>query len=97
MLRPKEYVEVAANGHLMVSWPDAGLSFYILLRGWLRLKYGLRQSGHTVYSPDDIILPDLVGGGVRLKAGWDNWGGYHLLSEDHPGDLFLKWTLAQGV
>lgn len=94
---PKKYVEVAANGHLMVNWPDAGHLFYVLLCGWHRLRHDLRPRGQTVYASDDVILPDLVGVGVRLKSGWDNWSGYYLLSEDHPGDLFLRRTLAQGA
>src|SRR4051794_14237922 len=93
----KKYVEVAANGHLMVSWPDAGHSSYVLLRGWLRLRHGLRSRGEIVDSPDDVILPDLIGVGVRLKSGWDNWSGYYLLSQDHAADRFLRRTLAQGA
>lgn len=89
-LRPRKYVDVAANGHVMVNWPDAVQSFYALLCAWLRLRHGLRRKGETVCAPDDIILPDLIGSGVRLKSGWDNWSGYYLLSEDHLGDLFLR-------
>jgi len=93
---PKKYVWVAANGHLMVSWPDAGHSFYTMLCSWLWLRHGLRRTGKTVYSPVDIIiLPDLVGAGVRLESGWDNWSGYHFLSVDQAGDLFLRRTLAR--
>lgn len=95
MLRPKKYVGVAANGHLMVNWPCAGHLFYDLLCGWLRLRHGLWRSGQAVYSPDDIILPDLVGEGIRLKSGWDNWSGYYLLAEDDLGDLFLGRIFAR--
>lgn len=91
---PKKYVEIVANGRLMVSWPDAGHSFYTLVCGWLWLKHGLRRSGNMVYSPDLIILPDLVGAGVRLHTGWDYVNGYYFLSADQPGDLFLRRTLA---
>lgn len=48
-----------------------------------------------MYSPDDIILPDLVGAGIRLKSGWDNWSGYYLLAEDDLGDLFLGRIFAR--
>ena len=96
MLGPKKYVETAANGHVVVNWPGAGRSFYALLCVWLRLRHGLCRRGVVVFSPDDIILPDLVGAGIRLKSGWDNWSGYYLLSEDHAGDRFLRRTFAQG-
>ena len=89
-LRPKLCMETAANGHLMVNWPDARHSFYVLLSGWLSLRHGLRRAGHWVVSPDDIILPDFVGKDIRLKSGWDNWSGYYLLSEDRAGDEFLR-------
>src|SRR4051794_4883516 len=94
---PKKHVELSANGHLMVNWPGAGHSFYVVLCGWLRLRHGLRRRGQTVYSPDDIILPDLVGRGLCLKSGWDNWSGYHLLSEDDPGDRFIRRIFAPGA
>jgi hypothetical protein len=94
-LSPKKYVEAAANGHVMVNWPDAGHRFYALLCAWLRFRHGLGRKGETVYAPGDIILPDLVGAGIRLKSGWDNWSGYYLLSDDHPGDVFLRRTFAQ--
>jgi hypothetical protein len=87
---PMEHVEVAANGHLIVSWPNAGHSFYIRLHLWLRLRHGLRREGRIVSSPDNIILPDLVGAGVRLNSGWDNWSGYYLLSTDNAGDQALE-------
>jgi hypothetical protein len=96
MLRPKMCKEIAANGHLMLSWPDAGEFFYTMLCWRLRIFHGLRRVGKVVYFPDDtIILPDLVGEGLRLKAGWDNWSGYHLLAEDQAGDRFLE-RLAAG-
>jgi hypothetical protein len=91
MIWPKMHIETAANGHLKLSWPSAGHSFYTLLCWWLRLRHGLRSSGRSVVSaPDQSILPDLVAVGFRLSAGWDNWSGYHLLSEDEAGDRFLK-------
>lgn len=86
----KRHVDTAANGHLMVSWPDAGHLFFTVLCAWLRLRHGLRREGRVICSPGDIILPDLVGRGVRLKSGWDNWSGYYLLAEDEAGDTFLK-------
>ena len=46
-------------------------------------------AGRGVVSPDDIILPDFVTAGLRLEAGWDNWSGYYVLSEDEVGDTFL--------
>ncbi|HEV3122124.1 MAG TPA: hypothetical protein VGY53_09485 [Isosphaeraceae bacterium] len=79
---------------MTVNWPDAGHSFYALLCGWLRLRYGLRRKGQAVYSPDAIILPDLVGAAVCLKSGWDIWSGYYLLSDDDAGDQFLRRILA---
>jgi|GEM_PF-996637 len=95
-LWPKKYVEIAANGHLMVGWPEAGPLFYGALRVWLRLRYGLRREGRTVCSPDgETLLPDFVGAGVRLESGWDNWSGYYLLSVDDFGDRFLRRTLGR--
>ena len=86
MLRPKMYSEMAENGHLKLSWPDAGHLFFTALILWrLRLFHGLRRTGRMVYSSGDIILPDLVGPGVRLMTGWDDWSGYYLLSEDEAG------------
>ena len=43
-----------------------------------------------MYSPHESILPDLVGTDFRLEAGWDNWSGFYLLSEDRTGDEFLR-------
>ena len=95
---PKKYVEITPNGHLLVGWPEASPLFFDALRVWLRLGYGLRREGRTIYSPDgDMILPDLVGAEVRLKSGWDNWSGYYLLSEDDAGDRFLRRSLAREV
>jgi hypothetical protein len=96
MLWPKKDVIVAANGRLMVSWPDADQTFYAQLLDWLRLNYGLRESGEAVASFEVVILPDLVGEGVRLEAGWDIWCGYHLVATDEAGDDFLRRTLAPG-
>jgi hypothetical protein len=90
MLQPMVYCETAANGHLMLSWPEAGRLFYAALLWRLRRFHGLRHSGRVVVSPGNIILPDLVGPGIRIKSGWDNWSGYYLLSEDEFGDSLLK-------
>jgi hypothetical protein len=87
---PRSDLATAANGHLILSWPDASADFFAVLCFWLRLKYKLRRVGHGVYSPYEMILPDLVSPGFRLNAGWDNFLGYHLLSEDHAGDEFLR-------
>ena len=89
-LWPKSDPTTAANGHLILSWPDADHDFFTLLCLWIRLRYKLRRVGHSVYSPHELILPDLVGSGFKLKRGWDNWSGYHLLAEDHAGDEFLR-------
>jgi hypothetical protein len=97
MLWPKTYLGTAANGHMTVNWPASGHSFFVLLRGWLRLRHGLRRSGRQVLSPDAIILPGLVGDGFRLRSGWDIWSGYYLLSEDRLGDLFLKRLAARAA
>ena len=91
-LCPRRFVERIANGHLMVSWPDAGSEFFALVGIWLRLRHGLRRDGHRVESVDDILLPDFVGAGVRLSAGWSNWDGYYLLAVDDAADRFLgRW------
>ena len=92
---PRKYVVVAANGHVMVNWPDAGHNFYNLLCLWLRVRYRLRGEGQSVFSPDDIILPDLVGEDIRLSRGWDNWSGYYLLASDEAGDRLLKQTFGR--
>jgi hypothetical protein len=81
---------MAANGHLMLSWPHAGHGFFTLVCPLFRFKYSLRRMGHTVYSPYEMILPGLVGPGFRLKAGWDDFSGNYLLSEDRAGDEFLR-------
>ncbi len=80
----------------MLSWPDAGHLFYTILLWRLRICYGLRREGRIVFSPDDIILPDLVGAGARLMTGWDNWSGNYLLSEDEAGDMLLKRVAGSG-
>ena len=90
MFWPKAHIETAANGHLVLNWPTAGHLFYILLCAWLRLRYGVRRTGRQIVSPDDVILRDFVGKGLRLKSGWDNWSGDYLLSEDQAGDMFLS-------
>ncbi len=94
-LMPSRYVEVAANGHVMVNWPDAGHWFFTMRLVWLRLRHGLRRGGVGVDSAGDLILPDLVGAEIRLKSGWDNWSGYSLLSQDHAGDRFLRRTFTR--
>lgn len=93
-LGPKRFVERIANGHLMVSWPEAGSEFFALVGMWLRFRHGLRRDGQRVESLDDILLPDFVGDGVRLSAGWSNWDGYYLLAVDDAADRFLgQWFL----
>ncbi len=89
-LWPKSDLATAANGHLMLNWPEADDGFFTLFRFWIRLKYKFRSVGETVYSPDVIILPDLVSPHLRLRAGWDIWCGYHLLSHDQASDEFLR-------
>ena len=39
---------------------------------------------------DEVIAPDFVRDNIRLLAGWDNWSGYYLLSENAAGDDFLS-------
>ncbi|WP_165228358.1 hypothetical protein [Aquisphaera insulae] len=90
MLLPKMHVETAANGHLTLSWPDAGPLFYRALLVRLRLLHGLRRSGRSVESPDAVLLPDLVGNGIRLLTGWDHWSGYSLLAVDQAVDDMLR-------
>jgi hypothetical protein len=90
MIRPKMYIETAANGRQKLSWPSAGHWFYTLLWWRLRLRHGLRRSGPSMVSMADvIILPALFAAEFRLSAGWDNWDGYYLLAEDEAGDRFL--------
>jgi hypothetical protein len=90
MFWPKGSVETVASGHRMLRWPTAGHLFYVVLCWKLRLRHGLRRTGRQVVLYPDVLLPDFVGGDLRLNSGWDNWNGYHLVSMDEPGDLFLE-------
>jgi hypothetical protein len=90
MLWPGSELFTAANGHLILSWPDADFAYWTLLCAWLRVKHGLQKQGQPIVSFDDVILPDLVGNGIHLESGWDCWIGYHLLAKDGDSDDFLR-------
>ena len=90
MLLPKMYIESAANGHLMLSWPSLGLCSTPCFAGTFGFAMGSDERAAWCTRPDDIILPKSVSPGMHLLAGWDNWSGYYLLSEDDAGDAFLN-------
>ena len=64
---PKSDLTKAANGHLMLSWPNADGDFFALICSGSSSNTRLRRVGHSVYSPHELILPDLVGSGFKLK------------------------------
>jgi len=86
------------NGHLKISWPGASRFFYVLLCGWLKLAHGLRRSrrGPLRSLDGSLLMPDFVGDGFRLRAGWSQEDGYFLLARDEPGDRFLERVFARG-
>jgi hypothetical protein len=90
VLLPGASLETAANGHRQLDWTAASHRDYVILCWRLRFQHGLRREGRGAFLGDDLILPDLVRDGLRLKSGWDNWSGYYLLSEDQAGGRFLE-------
>lgn len=80
----------ATNGHLQLCFERASPLFGLWLRLKLQFVHGFRREGRRMSGLDEVIVPDFVRGNTRLRAGWDNWSGYYLLSESAAGDDFLS-------
>lgn len=85
-------IQTATDGRLRVSWPDTGRFFYVRLCGRLRFVHGFRRSRRRALHAlnGSVLMPDFVGHGFRLHAGWTPEDGYYLHARDEAGDLFLE-------
>lgn len=97
MILPRSRLQ-ATGGRLKVSWPTAGWLFYVYLCGTFRIAYGLRRSRRRILTAlnGSARLPDFVGDGFRLCAGWTPEDGYYLRARDEVGSLFLARVFGRG-
>lgn len=97
MILPRPRLQ-ATGGRLKASWPTAGWLFYVYLCGAFRIAYGLRRSKRRIPPAlnGSARLPDFVGDGFRLRAGWTPEDGYYLRARDEVGSLFLARVFGRG-